>query len=60
VKQEKYLTFPSDYCIPLEILYSLWYSISVIDGWAHSSTVELPAHNRSVPGSNPGGPTMGE
>ena len=24
---------------------------------AHSSAVEPPAHNRSVPGSNPGGPT---
>ncbi|MDI3542609.1 MAG: hypothetical protein PWP57_212 [Candidatus Atribacteria bacterium] len=24
---------------------------------AHSSAVEQPAHNRSVPGSNPGGPT---
>lgn len=26
--------------------------------WAHSSTAEQPAHNRSVPGSNPGGPTI--
>ena len=26
---------------------------------AHSSAVELPAHNRLVPGSNPGGPTIG-
>ena len=25
---------------------------------AHSSAVEPPAHNRSVPGSNPGGPTI--
>ena len=24
---------------------------------AHSSAVERPAHNRLVPGSNPGGPT---
>gem|GEM_PF-2555305 len=25
---------------------------------AHSSAVEPPAHNRLVPGSNPGGPTI--
>ena len=25
--------------------------------WAYSSAVEPPAHNRLVPGSNPGGPT---
>ena len=25
---------------------------------AHSSAVEPPAHNRSVPGSNPGGPAI--
>ena len=25
---------------------------------AHSSAVEPPAHNRFVPGSNPGGPTI--
>ena len=27
---------------------------------AHSSAVEQSAHNRSVPGSNPGGPTTKE
>lgn len=27
---------------------------------AHSSTAEQPAHNRLVPGSNPGGPTTVE
>ena len=26
--------------------------------WAHSSAVELSAHNRSVQGSNPCGPTI--
>ncbi len=43
--------------VALESRFRIELSVPRIPSWARSSAAERSAHNRLVPGSNPGGPT---